>query len=157
MSHELRAPLATIKGSSSTVLGSPSDLDPAVMRQFFRIVEDQADQMNNLVSDLLDVARIETGSLAVSPEPTEVASLVDRARHSFIGAGVRDNLDIDIEPDLPLVMADKRRIIQVLGNLLSNAARNSDESSPIKVPPRGRACSSRCRCPTRDGASPRRT
>ena len=133
VSHELRAPLATIKGSSSTVLGSTSDLDPAVMRQFFRIVEDQADQMNNLVSDLLDVARIETGSLAVSPEPAEVASLVNRARHSFIGAGGRDNLVIDIEPDLPLVMADKRRIIQVLGNLLSNAARNSAEASPIRV------------------------
>ena len=48
------------------MLDSPSDLDHAVMRQFFRIIDDQADQMNDLVSDLLDVARIETGTLAVS-------------------------------------------------------------------------------------------
>ena len=133
VSHELRAPLATIKGSSSTVLGSSTDLDPAVMRQFFRIIEDQADQMNNLVSDLLDVARIETGSLAVNLEPTEVALLVERARNSFVSARGRSNLIIDIEPDLPLVMADRRRIVQVLGNLLSNAVRNSAESSPIRV------------------------
>ncbi len=133
VSHELRAPLATIKGSSSTVLGSSPDLDPAIMLQFFRIVEDQADQMNNLVSDLLDVARIETGSLAITPEPAEVEALVNRSRSSFISAGGRDKLAIDIEPDLPLVTADRRRIIQVLANLLSNAARNSGESSAIRV------------------------
>ena len=133
VSHELRAPLTSIKGSAATVLGSSDDLDPAVVRQFFRIIEDQADQMNNLVSDLLDVARIETGSLAVNPEPAEVAALVERARSSFAGPGGGNALEIDIAPDLPLVMADRRRIVQVLGNLLSNAARNSPEASPIRV------------------------
>ena len=133
VSHELRAPLATIKGSSSTALGSATDLDPAVMRQFFRIIEDQADQMNNLVSDLLDVARIETGSLAVSPEPAEVGVMVDRARGAFISAGGGNPLTIDVEPELPLVRADRRRIVQVLLNLLSNAARHSSELSAITV------------------------
>ena len=133
VSHELRAPLTSIKGSAATVLGSSDDPDPAVVRQFFRIVEDQADQMNNLVSDLLDVARIEAGSLAVSPEPAEVSALVDRARSSFASAGGGNTIEIDIAPDLPLVMADRRRIVQVLSNLLSNAARNSGEASPIRV------------------------
>ena len=59
--------------------------------------------------------------------------LVDRARSAFISAGGRNNLAIDIEPALPLVMADRRRIVQVLGNLLSNAARHSAESSAIRV------------------------
>ena len=68
VSHELRAPLTSIKGSAATVLGSATDLDPAVVRQFFRIIEDQADRMHGLVADLLDVARIETGTLPVSPE-----------------------------------------------------------------------------------------
>ena len=133
VSHELRAPLTSIKGSASTVLGSSVDLDPAVVRQFQRIILDQADHMNALVSDLLDVARIETGTLPVNPEPAEVAVLVDRARSAFKSAGSRNNLDIDVEPDLPLVMADRRRIVQVLGNLLSNAARHSLESSAIRV------------------------
>ena len=133
VSHELRGPLTSIKGSAATVLGSSTDMDPAVVRQFFRIIEEQADHMHDLVADLLDVARIETGTLPVAPEPAEVAALVDRARSAFISAGGRNNLAIEIGPDLPLVMADRLRIVQVLGNLLSNAARHSSESSVITV------------------------
>ncbi len=133
VSHELRAPLTSIKGSAATVLGSSADMDPAVVRQFFRIIDEQADHMHDLVADLLDVARIETGTLPVTPEPAEVAVLVDRARSTFTSAGGRNNLAIDIEPDLPLVMADRRRVVQVVGNLLSNAAKHSSESSVITV------------------------
>ena len=133
VSHELRAPLTSIKGSASTVLGSATDLDPSVIRQYFRIIEDQADHMRELVADLLDVARIETGTLSVSPEPAEIAVLVDRARNALKAAGGTNDLAIHIEPYLPLVMADRRRIVQVLTNLLSNAASHSPESSTISV------------------------
>ena len=133
VSHELRAPLTSIKGSAATVLESDLDLDPGVVRQFFRIIEDQADHLNALVSDLLDVARIDSGTLPVEPEPSEPAVLVDRARSAFSNAGGGNPLQIDIEPELPLVMADRRRIVQVLVNLLSNAARNSPDSSVIRV------------------------
>ncbi len=133
VSHELRAPLTSIKGSASTLLGSLEEFDPAVIRQFLRIVEDQADHMHYLVSDLLDVAHIETGTLPVSPEPADVAALVERARNGLTNAKGRTVLAIDIEPDLPLVMADRRRIVQVLGNLLSNATRHSSETSVIEV------------------------
>ena len=133
VSHELRAPLTSIKGSAATVLESAADLDPAVVRQFFRIIGDQANRMNELVSDLLDVAGIESGTLAVSPEPAEVSLLVDRARNAFGSSGSRNSLTIDLEPDLPLVLADRRRVVQVLGNLLSNAARHSPEGAVIRV------------------------
>ena len=79
VSHELRIPLTSIKGSATTIMEAGTDLDPAVMRQFVRIIGDQADHMNALVADLLDVARIETGTLPVGPEPADVAMLVDRA------------------------------------------------------------------------------
>ena len=133
VSHELRTPLTSIKGSASTIMDAGQDLDPAVVRQFVRIIGDQAEHMNALVADLLDVARIETGTLAVGPEPAEVAVLLDRARNGFANAGGKNSLAIDVEPGLPLVMADRRRIVQVLGNLLFNAARNSPESSVIRV------------------------
>ncbi len=133
VSHELRTPLTSIKGSAASIMDSGPDLDPAVARQFVRIIGDQAEHMNALVADLLDVARIETGTLPVGPEPADVAVLVDRARSAFNSAGGRNNLAIDIEPELPLVMADRRRIVQVLTNLLSNAARNSPEASVITV------------------------
>ncbi|MDE2861755.1 MAG: response regulator [Chloroflexota bacterium] len=133
VSHELRTPLTSIKGSVTTIMDSATDIDPAVIRQFIRIIGDQADHMNALVADLLDVARIETGTLPVSPEPAEVAVLVDRARNAFKNAGGRNNLAIDVAADLPLVMADRLRIVQVLVNLLTNASRHSSESSVIRV------------------------
>ena len=132
VSHELRVPLTSIKGSVATLLKAGADLDPAEARQFHRIIDQQADTMQELIGELLDVARIETGTLHVSPEPAEVAVLVDRARSVFQSGG-RHSLDIDLEPDLPLVMADRRRIVQVVSNLLSNAARHSPEWSVIRV------------------------
>ena len=133
VSHELRTPLTSIKGSATTILDSVDDLDPAVVRQFVRIIADQADHMNALVTDLLDVARIETGTLPVVPEPADVALLVDRARSAFSSGGSGNRLEIDVEPDLPLVLVDRRRIVQVLVNLLTNAARHSPRASIIRV------------------------
>ena len=133
VSHELRTPLASIKGSAATLTEAASDLDPAEMLQFYRIIGEQADYMRDLIGDLLDVARIETGELAVAPVPADVASLVDEARSRFQSGGGRNNLRIDLSPDLPLVMADGRRVVQVLSNLLSNAARHSHEASAIGV------------------------
>ena len=133
VSHELRVPLTSIKGSAITLLDDSSDLDPAELRQFHQIIVDQVEHMRELIGDLLDVARIETGTLPVSPEPTEIASLVDRARNTFLSSGGRHDLDLDLALDLPLVMADRQRIVQVLSNLLSNAARHSLESSVIWV------------------------
>ena len=133
VSHELRTPLTSILGSATAVLDSSPELDPAELRQFLRIIVDQADNMRGLIGDLLDVARIETGTLPISPEPTAVAVLVDRARTTFLSGGGRDLLDIDLAPDLPLVTVDRRRIVQVIGNLLSNAARQSPEATTIRV------------------------
>ena len=134
VSHELRAPLTSIKGSAATVLGASTALEPAEMLQFFRIIDEQADQMRGLISDLLDAGRIETGTLSVAPEPAEVAGLVDQARKTFLSGGVgRHPVRIDLPPDLPRVMADRPRIVQVLNNLFSNAARHSPEASPIRV------------------------
>ena len=133
VSHELRTPLAAIKGSVDTLLEAASELDPAEMTQFFRIIRDQSESMRHLIGDLLDVARIETGTLPVSPEPVEATVLVDEARSRFQSGGGRSNLVIGLPPDLPRVLADRRRIVQVLSNLLSNAARHSNELSAIRV------------------------
>ena len=133
VSHELRMPLTSIWGSVMAMQENPEDLDPVEMRQFLRIIMDQVGSMRDLIGDLLDVARIETGALPINPEPVEAAALVDRARSTFMSSGGRSNLDIDLAPDLPLVMADRRRIVQVIGNLLTNAARHSPESSAIRV------------------------
>ena len=137
VSHELRAPLTSIRGSVDTLLEDGPKLDPAEMREFHRIIQEQAEHMRSLISDLLDAGRIEAGTLSVSPEPSEVAALVDRARNTFLSGGGRHTVLIDLPPDLPRVMADRRRIEQVLNNLLANAAEYSPESFPIRVEAQG--------------------
>ena len=131
--HELRSPLAAIKGSATTLLQGESSLDPAEMAQFFRIIDEQADYMRELLSDFIDIVRIETGALTVNPAPAELSRLVEEARNTFTGTGGRENILIDLPPDLPPVMADRRRIVQVVNNLLVNASRHSHDGSAIRV------------------------
>ena len=133
VSHELRVPLTSITGSVTTLLEASSELDPAEMTQFFRIIRDQSNHMRYLIGDLLDVARIDTGTLPVSPAPADPAEMVDEAKNRFLSGGGRNNIQIGLPLDLPLVMADRRRIIQVVNNLLSNADRYSPEGSLIRV------------------------
>ena len=132
VTHDLRVPLTSIRGSATALLDTSSGLNPAE-RQRLRIIVNQTDCMGDLLDDLLDVARIETGTLSVSPEPAEIVSLVDRARNTFLSSSEKHDLNLDLAPDLPLVMADRPRIVQVLDNLLSNAAKYSLESSIIRV------------------------
>ena len=133
VSHELREPLTSIKGSAVNLRESLDSLDNAEVLQFARIIESQSDRMRDLIGELLDVARIKTGSLSVAPEPAEVIALVDEARNTLLMGGRGENIVLDLEPDLPWVMADRRRIVQVLGNLLSNAVRYSPETSAIRL------------------------
>ena len=133
VSHELRTPLTSIKGSAATVLAASSPLDPAETRQFFRIIEEQADHMRGLINNLLDLSRIEAGTLSVVTEPTDVAAVIDQARNFFLSSGYRNSIEVDVTPGLPRVAADGKRIVQVLHNLFSNASKYSRDWSPIRV------------------------
>ena len=133
VSHELRAPLTSVKGSAATLLNDSENLTATEIRQFHRIIDDQADRMRRLISDLLDVAHIETGTLSVGPEPCSAAVLIDQAKASFVSGGGRNDLQIDLATDLPTVIADRQRIAQVISNLLSNASKYSKEFSTIQL------------------------
>jgi len=133
VSHELRVPLASIKGSASTVLNAQQPLDLTEIHQFFHIIDEQSDHMRSLISDLLDAGRIDMGTLSVNPNSMELADLVDQARNTFLSGGRGHPILIDLPPDLPRVMVDSLRIVQVLANLFSNASAHSPESSPIRV------------------------
>ena len=133
VSHQLRVPLATIRGSVTTLLDAASELGPAETTQFYRIIRDQVDQMRHVIGGLLDLAQIETGTLSVAPGPAEVTAVVKEARSNFLSEGGRTNVQLDVPSDLPPVLVDRRRIVQVLSNLLSNAAKYSPEGSPIRI------------------------
>ena len=133
VSHELRTPLAAVKGSTTTMLNSHHPLDPVETRQLLQIIDEQADHMRHLINDLVDMTHIEAGTLSVTPEPTDVESLLDQARESFISEGVTNSIAVDLAPDLPRIMADRHRMLQVLSSLITSASEHSPESSIIRV------------------------
>ena len=133
VSHELREPLAAIKGSAATLLEDAATLDPVEMREFHRIIATQAAHMRRLIGDLLDAGRIESGTLTITPEPSDLAELVERARSTFSGSGGRHGIVVDLPAELPWALADRQRVVQILVNLFANAARHAPESSPIRV------------------------
>ena len=133
VSHELRTPLTAIKGSAATVLGSRRPLDVEEMRELFQIIDEQADRLRDLVDNLLDLTRIEAGSLSVNTEPAELVELLEDARRTFIRGGGSQEVVVQVPQDLPPVQADRRRVVQVVGNLLSNAAKFSPTNAAIDI------------------------
>ena len=133
VSHELRGPLTTIKGSAATVLSTTRSFSSTETRSFFRTIDQQADLLSDLVSNLLDATRIEAGALVVDPQPTDVEVLIEETVNSFLHGGSPQPVQVDLPPDLPPISADSQRVAQVLNNLLSNASKYSPQSSAIKV------------------------
>ncbi len=133
VSHELRTPLTTIKGCTGIVLNSSTPPTNSEMLQYFRMIDGQSDHLRDLVNNLLDMTQIETGTLSVSVEPTDVEKLIDDARMAFIRQGARSPVEVELEPNLPQIAGDRKRIVQVLNNLFSNASKYSGENSPIRV------------------------
>ena len=133
VSHELRMPLTAIKGSAASALSSRSHFNPSEAYQFFRIIDEQADHMRILINDLLDVTRIEAGTLSITIESSGVASLVEQARTAFLGGGAKNIIEIGLPPGLTPVAVDRQRVLQVLTNLFSNASKYSPASSTIRV------------------------
>ena len=133
VSQELLAPLTSIKGSAAAVLEDLSRLDLAKARQLFGIIEGQSDRMRRLIWDLLEVAHMEAGTLTLDPEATDLASLAGQARASFLEDGSGNPVELDLSPDLPPVMADRQRVLQVLDRLLSSTAGYSPEGLGITV------------------------
>lgn len=133
VSQELRTPLTTIKGSTATVLGSPSALDPAETQQFFRIIDEQTDHIRDLINNLRDVTQIEAGTFSINTEPASMADIVVEARDTFQSGEARNRVVVDLPSDLPPVIADRQRILQVLNNLLANSAQYSYDASTVRV------------------------
>jgi PAS domain S-box-containing protein len=133
ISHELRTPLASIKGFSSTLLMEDVDFSPEQQREFTRVIDQEADKLTDLVEQLLDLSRMQAGTMTVQPQPAAIERVIDEARFQLDVLTQQHQLRIDLEPRLPYVMIDVQRIAQVLVNLVSNAAKFSPPSSEILV------------------------
>lgn len=134
VSHELRTPLTAIKGFLETMQRDDIELGEAQVRMFLQIMTEQADRLERLIGDLLDMSAIESGRpLEVDLTPIDLASAVRRAVGTFEAARPHANVVFD---DLHLgtvVEADAHRFEQVLTNLLDNALKHGGPDTPIEV------------------------
>lgn len=128
VSHELRTPLGFIKGYVTTLLRDDTDWDRETTSEFLRIIDEESDRLRELIDNLLDSSRLETGSLSMTCEPARISSLVraTASRAESLYPGMK--LTVDVADDLPIVRLDSTRIAQVLDNLLSNAHKYAQES-----------------------------
>jgi two-component system sensor histidine kinase KdpD len=133
VSHDLRAPLARIKASSSTLADDELDVGPAAQRELARLIDSQADRLADLVQNLLDMSRIQAGVLQprcmVTSLPDLITSVTDDLAPALRGYDMR----VELPGTLPAVDVDRALIARVLTNLLENAVRHAPKGTPITV------------------------
>ncbi|HIE52568.1 MAG TPA: PAS domain-containing sensor histidine kinase [Armatimonadetes bacterium] len=132
-SHELRAPLASIKGYTTTLLHDPGRLQPDEEREFLEIINSEAERLNILISELLDMSEVEKGQFRIYRRLVSVEELCERALASARHPGLKHELQLHLPPHLPRVLADPDKIHQVLLNLLSNAIKYSPEGRVVSL------------------------
>src|SRR5579884_1234156 len=133
VSHELRTPLGLIKGYVGTLLRKDAPLDDETREEFLQVIDEETDRLTELVTNLLDMSRIEAGTLRVDCQPTPLGPLLEDCAARLRAREPARRLDVALPPALPLVLADERRIAQVVENLLTNAVRYSPDAAPIAV------------------------
>ncbi|MGA2285553.1 MAG: PAS domain S-box protein, partial [Dehalococcoidia bacterium] len=133
VSHELKTPLTAIKGCAAMALSAPIPPDAAETRELFDIIDAQANRLTDLVANLLDVTRIEGGRLSIEPTTSNLAEIVEESRVIFEHSQYPHPLEVMLPRQLPMLRADARRVVQVLTNLFTNAAKYSAPTTPIIV------------------------
>jgi two-component system, OmpR family, sensor histidine kinase KdpD len=133
VSHDLRTPLASIKAAVSTLRSIDVTLSERDSEVLLATIEDQGDHLARLVANLLDMARLETGSLSLHAEPHLVVDVVDAGLVAASSALADHVVDVQLDDDLPLVDVDLVLIGQVLANLLTNAAQHAPDGSTITL------------------------
>lgn len=134
ISHELRTPLASLKALTETLLDGGLD-DPQVTRNFLLRIETEVDALSLMVSELLELSRIESGRVPMTMESRSAAELIDRAIERLELQTRRADLQINVEyqPGLPPILADPIRLEQVLVNLLHNAIKFTPAGGAIMI------------------------
>jgi PAS domain S-box-containing protein len=138
VSHELRTPMTSIRGYADLMLmGVAGDMTDQ-QRQYLSVIKGNASRISNLVNDLLDIARIESGKTELDLREVDVADLIKVATNDHL-RGLIENGDktidtkVELEPSLPLVLADSERVVQILTNLIDNAYNYTPSGGVITI------------------------
>jgi signal transduction histidine kinase len=140
VSYELRSPLTNIIGFADLLSSGTAGTLNDKQRSYTDYIRSSSVTLGVLIDNILDLQTVDAGIAELRPEVQDVAVLVEKARAGVMATdGAQSiNLTVEIEPNLPVFVADGTRIVQVLYNLLSNAARFSEPGSEIKLSVSGR-------------------
>jgi two-component system sensor histidine kinase KdpD len=133
LSHDLRTPLASILGATTTLLAGRGLYDAKQTEEFLTTIREEAERLDRFVGNLLDMSRLEAGVLGAKPEALDVQELVDIAVSRLNRRLASHKIVIAVPADLPQVQADPLLLEQAIVNLLDNAAKYSLPGSDIRV------------------------
>lgn len=133
ISHELRTPVALIKGFVGTLRREDANWDSGTVQESLAVIEEESDRLANLIDDLLDASRLQAGALALTRTDVALDHLAERMVERFKPQSEVHNFKTDFPAKFPLIHADESRLMQVLGNLLSNAVKYSPEGGQVII------------------------
>jgi PAS domain S-box-containing protein len=134
VAHELRSPLTSVKGFTATLLAKWDRFNDEQKKLMLQTVNSDADRVTRLISELLDVSRIEAGRLELRRQVVELSTLVERDIAARVAAGERpERFDVVVDGELPEMWLDPDKMAQVVGNLIENALRHGDGTVTISV------------------------
>lgn len=141
VSHELKTPVALIKGYVSTLRREDATWDRHIVNDSLAVIEEEADHLASMIEDLLDASRLQAGGLTTSLADVNLPALAERLVERFRTQSQRHTFVVDFPQKFPVILADENRLTQLLSNLLSNAIkyapggeiRVSGESRPEQV------------------------
>ncbi|NUU20530.1 MAG: PAS domain-containing protein [Streptomycetaceae bacterium] len=134
VAHELRSPLTSVKGFTATLLRKWERFTDEQKRLMLETVDADADRVTRLITELLDISRIDSGRLQLHREVVDLREVVDRHVRAQIAAGQpEDRFRVRADEPLPQTWMDRDKLDQILGNLLENAVRHGDGAVTIKM------------------------
>ena len=133
ISHELKTPVALIKGYAQTLAREDASWDAETARQSLEIIEEEADRLEALINNLLDVSRIQASGLRLDRDDVNLALLAEKVAAGFRLQTEEHTIELDFPDALPLVSGDEERLRQVLTNLVGNAIKYSPEGGIIRI------------------------
>jgi two-component system sensor histidine kinase KdpD len=133
VSHDLRTPLVSIIGVLSSLQEDGIRLDAAAKEKLVKVAWEEAERLNHLITNLLDVSRVEAGAIRILRQSSDVQDLVGTALAQLGSRTVNHPIRVEIPPNLPFISVDFGLIVQTLVNIIDNALKYSPVESPIEI------------------------
>ena len=133
ISHDLRTPLVSITGTLSSLMDGEARYDEAAQSELLMDAYAEADRLNRLVGNLLDMSRLESGSIKLHREVYDLSEVIGVARAQLRNQLEGRQIKIDLPDDLPMIPVDMTLLAQVFANLLDNAVKYSPPETAIEI------------------------